>query len=83
MISEDLKKFSGSRVIRTIAIGRIPIKLEIHDKAVLHHLDQRPAWCHPIKTIHASGSFTKDPTITIPVVAIPLLLLLPVLIFQD
>ncbi|GBN43470.1 hypothetical protein AVEN_251012-1, partial [Araneus ventricosus] len=26
MIGEDLRKFSGSRVMRTIAIGRLPIR---------------------------------------------------------
>ncbi|GBM52491.1 hypothetical protein AVEN_88385-1 [Araneus ventricosus] len=31
------------------------------DKAVLHHLDQRPVRCHPFKPIHLGGSFRKDP----------------------
>ncbi|GBN39398.1 hypothetical protein AVEN_242389-1 [Araneus ventricosus] len=45
-------------------------KLDIHDKALLHHLDQRQVWCHPINTIHLGGSFTSDPK-ALPVVSTP------------
>ncbi|GBN81496.1 hypothetical protein AVEN_37311-1 [Araneus ventricosus] len=39
-------------------------------KALLHNLDQRPVWCHPINTIHLGGSFTSDPK-ALSVVSIP------------
>ncbi|GBM89398.1 hypothetical protein AVEN_269804-1 [Araneus ventricosus] len=43
----------------------LPLKLEIPDKAALHHLDERPVWCHPFQPIHLGESFNKDPKHTI------------------
>ncbi|GBM19034.1 hypothetical protein AVEN_172502-1 [Araneus ventricosus] len=52
-------RIGGRKVL--IFVVHLVIMLDIPDKAVLRHFEQRPVWFHPFKPIHLGGSFTKAP----------------------
>ncbi|GBM26756.1 hypothetical protein AVEN_175907-1 [Araneus ventricosus] len=74
MIGEDIQKFSGSRVMRTIAIGRLPIrnlpkmqfstiseKLDIHGQITPRKWRDNTPHHSNFQPIHLDGSFTEAP----------------------